>query len=246
MPGNNTDSPGRIILNELRARRSEQAWQMLPDETVMSEDPITQPNIEIAEAQQQPDFDNLREAAELIERIYGEATLGQPQECTLGQSTIEVATPSVTLGEGFYNTSVGDVVVDTGVEEDCTIDELSQAQPESPDYSYTIQSLRDTTRRRRGVPRNNELLQSSQKRQRRLLAAVTRDGELMFVEYEDRDTFYNTRECLGIRTNVWLIRKCPPHIAKKLVEFRGTPDVEENRYKAWEYIQDSGFMLRNL
>jgi len=97
-----------------------------------------------------------------------------------------------------------------------------------------------------GVEMPGSLLQDSNIKQPRLLAAVTRNGELMFVAYEKGGNFMHKKLGLEMQVDTWLVRKCPPHIAKKLVEFDSTEGAKDNRYKAWEYIVDAGFMLRQL
>lgn len=82
--------------------------------------------------------------------------------------------------------------------------------------------------------------------QKRLLAAVTREGKLLCVRYEQGGNFgsavNNFCECF----DTYLIRKCPPNIAERFIKFDTQDEVDENGYKAWEYILEAGFRIRKL
>lgn len=102
--------------------------------------------------------------------------------------------------------------------------------------------------RRKRMP-SSFLDEDTTKSQKRLLAAVDTEGKLHFVRYENNKEDFNNRvRDIGnsVRLVIWRIRKCPPHVASKLIAFDKTEDADINGHKAWEYIQEAGFKLRQL
>jgi len=102
-----------------------------------------------------------------------------------------------------------------------------------------------TTRNIRHTEIENQI-KLANKNQRRLLAAITEDGRLLFVRYEHDGEFSQKRRKCNNISAIYRVRKCPRHIAEKLIAFDREPDAEVNGYKAWQYILDAGFMLRQM
>lgn len=192
--------------------------------------------------------------------IHG-ATTGST---STGTSNIQAVEPD-TLEEAYEDLvgEVHDFAVQPSNADD-PVDSLPlgevEAPPQTTDSMSSLNSYRGEIRQahreaRRALrqPRNpmgatmpESLLQDSNKRQPRLLAGVTKRGQLMFVCYEKGGNFQYLSDCCDKSVQAWLVRKCPPHIAKRLIEFKDSEDADDNRYKAWEYILEAGFMLRQL
>lgn len=157
------------------------------------------------------------------------------------RETVEQAYPEGSVEQEYPNPYDQELGVDLATPEMPSL----EARPRPIRFIHTMGSSTGGTISRRNAMPDTVLVDSSIK-QPRLLAAVTSKGELMFVRYEKGGNFHDLRERLGRRTEVWRIRKCPPHIAKRLIDFDKSEDADENRYKAWEYVLEAGFMLRQM
>jgi len=131
-----------------------------------------------------------------------------------------------------------------------------QAMPRPMERSgYTSTGTGGTTTARfhaavRGIRANRDQPQQDDftQHQTRLIAAVTPKSRLLAVRFEGkgsiRDAVYERYD--DVRYIKWLIRKCPPHIAQRLVDFDKSEEAEENGYKAWEYVEEIGLRIRQM
>jgi hypothetical protein len=131
---------------------------------------------------------------------------------------------------------------------------VSVSIPFQPTYRSTAQHIADSLR---SSVRNNERYINSSKQfntddalreagrsRRRLLAAVDRNERLLFVRYEEGAAFRQAQRNHDNIAATYRIRKCPEHIAEKLIDFDQQEDAYENGAKAWQFIKEAGFRLR--
>jgi len=124
----------------------------------------------------------------------------------------------------------------------------SSPQVDPPIDGVSVEEIRRRISRRSTSP----LATASQvegedytKHQRRLLAAVAEDGRLLFVRYEKNGNFHDIAEDhRETYFKTWLIRKCPPHIAQRLVDFDSTADCKTKGKVAWKYVKEAGLWIR--